>query len=206
MRIRARAAGILVSAFVTGGLLVPPAAADPVSYAVDMANATASIAADNAQALLDQATLHPDNISCTVGGWAAAQTPRVSVPGTVTVHAQDRAAGNGVCSDLDAISPQSYTGFVRIRFQQFTTSGTWSGYGTASICRVSSFQGQAPIPACFGEHVFLDPNDPIQNRPRRARFSAGIVRPDGTLDTRSVRFFGPLSAKVCPHFDLSCGI
>lgn len=209
MRKKARGIGAaFMATLLSAGLLATPvaASADPVDLVVDMANATTSIAADSAQALLDQATLHSDNISCTVGAYAAAQSPRVVVSGVVTVHAQDVATADGICSDLDAIAPQNYTGFVRIALQQMTAPNTWERYGDPALCTIPSFQGTAVVPVCTKQHRFTDPTDPIQDRLRRARFSAGVVRPDGSLDTRSVRFFGPLSPRICPHLSVSCSL
>lgn len=196
MRSKGRMLGVLATAgILTLGMLATalPVSADIDDVAIDMANATASIADYNADAVSAEATGGPpDNVSCTLGAFAAANTKRVVVPGFVTVHGQDVATADGVCSDLDAVDPDNYQAFLDIAFEYLVpgTSNTWIEYARRG-CERPSVQGQAAFPECTHIHQFFNPADPIQDYVRRAVFYLGIYV-DGVKQVRSTRTFGPL--------------
>lgn len=188
-------AAVLVGLGLIGSAL--PAAADPdpgelIEVGTDMSSAAVSVAADNAAAISADATATPpDNVSCTVGGFGGANVTAIEVPNQVFVNGKDLGIGDGACSDLDTLAPDSFTAYMRITVQYRLPGQTVWNNGASDRCTKPAVQGQAVIEEC-ALLVQYPKEDPVQTYVRRLWFQIGILRPGNLEEMRSERFFGPL--------------
>jgi hypothetical protein len=162
----------------------------------EMTFAWTSTAADQVEALGAQASLAPDNISCTIGSWDAVNQTSVEVIGVGFVNGRDVASADGVCSNLDVLgNPAEFTSFLRVTLEYLDPySRVWTAFDS-STCLQRSVAGQAVQPQCVLSHIYLDKNDPVQTYIRRARFDLGVMK--GTVaEVRSTRYFGPVADKA----------